>query len=106
MKNNNEKDLKDSIPSDEEIFFGKGGNQVDSSECFAKILKTQYKEHYFVWIWRGDVFDPYGTDLLLRSQNFIAKFAKVNKDVFENYIKYLKTKNRAYYNYARRNYRG
>ncbi len=103
---NNDKDLRDFVENqEEEIFFGKGGNQVDSSDCLAKILKTVHKEHYFVWVWRGDIFDPYGTDILMRAA-FTAKFCKVNKDVFENYIKYLKTKNRAYYNYARRNYRG
>jgi hypothetical protein len=89
-----------------EVCYGKGGNIVEESECFAKSVLVAEKEYYFIWAWRGDVFDPYGTDILRRSQSFSAKFVKVSKELFDNYIKYLKTKNRAFYHFCRRNYNG
>jgi hypothetical protein len=83
-------------------FFGKGGNSVDEPEAFAKLVSYEKFDMYFVWFWKGDLYDPYGMDILRRSQNMLAKYVKVTRPVFESYIKYLKTKNKAFYTSARR----
>jgi hypothetical protein len=89
-----------------DTYYGKGGNHVEESECLAKSVLVNNREYYFIWVWRGDIFDPYGSDILRRSQTIAAKFTKVPKEVFEHYIKYLKTKNKAFYNFCRRSYLG
>jgi hypothetical protein len=93
------------LNNDNEIFYGKGGNQVENSEAFAKILETKTGNYYFVWLSRGSLFDPYGINSVPRNSS-INKFVRVSKDVFDNYFKYLKTKNMAFYTKARRDYRG
>jgi len=83
-------------------FYGKGGNEVDESEAFAKCVAYKNAEHFFIWFWKGDLHDPYGVDILRRNQNMLAKYVKVSRKIFDNYIRYLKTKNKAFYNSARR----
>jgi len=90
---------------DVETFYGKGGNVVENGDCLAKILETGKISYYFVWLTRGNLYDPYGIDVLKRNSS-VCKFVRVSKDVFESYFKYLKTKNRAHYNTANRMYRG
>ena len=89
-----------------EIFFGKGGNSVEESQSLAKITTVNGVDVYFIWLWQGLLFDPYGADILRKSHQVSAKFTRVKKVVFENYIKYLKTKNRIYLTYARRGHIG
>ncbi len=87
----------------QETCFGLGGNIVDEHSALAKIVVVNSKsEHYFIWFWRGDLYDPYGPDILRKTQQFISKFKKVNKETFENYFRYLKTKNRLYLIRAKR----
>lgn len=88
--------------SKEETCFGLGGNIVEETSALAKIVMVNSNEHYFIWFWRGDLYDPYGPDILRRSQQFISKFKKVNKETFDNYFRYLKTKNRLYLTRAKR----
>lgn len=89
-------------PYKSESFYGKGANQVDESSALAKILIIGQWEKFFIWFWRGELFDPYGSDILRKTQQESAKFKPISKDVFDNYMKYLKTKNRIYYTQARR----
>lgn len=85
-------------------FYGKGGNEVEESESFAKSVTYETANYFFVWYFRGEIYDPYGMDVLRRSQTAISKYVKVKKIVFDNYVRYLKTKNKAFYNIARREY--
>lgn len=82
--------------------YGKGGNEVDEAEAYARSVTYQNTEHFFIWFWKGDLYDPYGWEVLRRSQEQMAKYVKVNRKIFENYIRYLKTKNKIFYNTARR----
>jgi len=93
-------------PEEVEIYYGKGGNLCEQSECLAKILQAGKSEYYFIWIFRGNVYDPYGIDTPSRSNRMLFKMVRVGRDSFENYIKYLKSKNRAFYNICNRTYRG
>jgi hypothetical protein len=86
-----------------ETYYGMGGNAVESeAQALAKTVVVNKKEYYFIWFWRGDLYDPYGPDILRKSQQFMSKFTKVTKNTFENYYRYLKTKNRLYLNQAKR----
>jgi len=89
-------------PFRSETFYGKGGNLVDESSSYVKVLTHGKWEKYFIWFWMGELFDPYGPYILRKSQQESAKFKVVKVDVFELYMKYLKTKNRIYYTQARR----
>jgi len=86
----------------QETCFGLGGNVVDETMALAKVIMINNNEYYLIWFWRGDLYDPYGPDILRRSQQFISKFKKVNKETFDNYFRYLKTKNRLYLTRAKR----
>jgi hypothetical protein len=87
-----------------ETYYGMGGNAVENeTKALAKVVLIKEREYYFVWFWRGDLYDPYGPDILRKSQQFMSKFTKVNKATFEDYYRYLKTKNRLYLNRAKRN---
>ena len=82
---------------DVEIYYGKGGNICDQDECYAKILKTEKGEFYFVWTFRGNIFDPYGSDIIRRSNRSLFKLTRISKDCFDTYFKYLKSKNKIFY---------
>lgn len=89
-------------PYRNEVFFGKGGNIVDEASAFVKVLTVGKWEVYFIWFWRNILFDPYGSDILKRTQGEHAKLKKVSKETYDLYIKYLKTKNSIYLTKARR----
>lgn len=80
-------------------FYGKGGNEVEESESLAKLASYTNGAYYYLWMVRGDIYDPYGMDILRRATS---KYVRVNRIIFENYVKYLKSKNKAFYNIARR----
>lgn len=89
-------------PYRSEVFYGKGGNTVDESAAFVKVMTVGKWEVYFIWFWRGVLFDPYGSDILRRGQEGIAKFRKVNKETYEHYMKYLKSKNKVWLTRAKK----
>jgi hypothetical protein len=83
-------------------YYGKGGNEVDETEAFARVIAYENAEHHFIWFWKGELYDPYGHEILRRNQNMMAKYVRVNRKIFENYIRYLKTRNKIFYTTARR----
>lgn len=85
-----------------ETFYGKNGILVDEQSALVKVLVVGKWEKFFVWFWRGELFDPYGPDLLRKTQQESAKFKPISKEAFELYVKYLKTKNRLFFTRARR----
>lgn len=89
-------------PYRSEVFYGKGGNIVDESAMLLKVMTVGKWEVYFAWFIRNVLYDPYGTELLRRTQQETVKTRKISKETYENYMKYLKTKNALYLNRARR----
>ena len=77
------------------IFYtGKGVKQSqETNKSFAKIrtnIDTDYSVHYIKY-GMGDIFDPWGMNSnKINSPAF--SFRKVNKSVFDNYLKYLETR--------------
>lgn len=89
-------------PYRSEVFYGKGGNMVDENSSYIKVLTVGKWEVYFIWFWRGHLFDPYGGDILRKGTSEFAKNKKVSKETYEAYMKYLKSKNNMWLNLARR----
>lgn len=89
-------------PYRSEVFYGKGGNAVEEPSALVKVMTVGKWEVYFIWFWRGVLFDPYGPDILRKSQQENAKFKKVDKETYEHFMKYLKTKNTIWLTKARR----
>lgn len=87
------------ITKEHYTFYGKGGNEVEESESLAKSASYTNGVYYYLWMVRGDIYDPYGMDILRRATS---KYVRVNRIIFDNYVKYLKSKNKAFYNIARR----
>lgn len=58
---------------------------------------------YFIKTYRGQLLDPHANDKnisQMKRRNFVEK--KVNAKCFDNYVKYLQTKNRTYFTRSRR----
>ena len=88
-------------PKRTELFLGEGGEETDTNSSFAKILRVDGKEAYFVWFGRGLLFDPWGVERLHRNRPYYS-FKKVNRTTFDYYIHYLESKNNLYLTRARR----
>ena len=85
-------------------YYGKGGTLCEEKLSFAKTVVTQSNglesvKHY-VRFTRGELVDPHSVDYNLKTQ--LATFKKVNEKSFNQYIKYLETKNRLYFTRSRR----
>lgn len=87
-----------------EVFYGKGGNECDERECFARHYIINGGSTYYVWHYKGSMYDPNGGDSI-RRHSPMAKLTKVTKETFDLYIKFLKTRNQIYLTMARRNSR-
>ena len=68
---------------------------------FAKIIAHGDRETYYVKYGRGDLLDPYHVDRLTHNRSFF-DFKKVNKNIFDLYMEYLKSTSRIFLTRARR----
>lgn len=86
-----------------ETYYGIGGNIVDESSAFAKTVETNNNnKYYLIIVWKGAIFNPYGAYILKRTDKQLCKFMKVSEDCFNNYLRFLKTKNQVYYSRSQR----
>lgn len=85
----------------EEVFYGKNGVQCDEAEAYAKHMTVNGGSSYFIWFKDSGPFDVYSGEMLRRSSP-LCKLKSVNKEMFDLYIKYLKTKQRIHLTYCRR----
>lgn len=82
----------------------------DSTKVLAKIRKGISNTKYFIKVGsHGQIFNPIGMYSEGKQNKFMSKigklefaFREVNKNVFETYINFLKTKNIAWLNNAQR----
>jgi len=87
----------------EYIFYDKDG-QVTSEkveDSCAYIFITGGKEFYYLKTYRNDLFDPKGIDST-KINSLHSKFSKMNKGVFDHYIRYLTTKENNSLSWAKR----
>lgn len=88
--------------------YGKTGNFVadDRDRVFAKcvyINDNEVVKKYLVLTHNNTIYDPFGPDSHReRSLNMILKIT--SQDAFDNYISYLKTRNRLYLTRANRSF--
>jgi hypothetical protein len=90
-------------------FFDKNGKGVDTEElAVAKLLETENDKGnevlYYVRKGRGNLYDPYGPYEITKTTRYLYEFDRVDKEVFDLYIKYLKQKKTKFYTDARREY--
>ena len=86
-------------------FYDSSGQTTDQNGAIAKTVVTPLSEsnvslQQFILYARGEILDPHGVDFC--GNRGFYKFKKVPKDAFDNYIKYLKSKNTMYFTRARR----
>ncbi|SVA81303.1 uncharacterized protein METZ01_LOCUS134157 [marine metagenome] len=98
-------DLPDPLNPEITFYDTKGQKVTNQNEGVAKSVKTvlsydNISIQQFILYGRGEILDPHGVDF--RSNRNFYKFKKVPKDAFDNYIKYLKSKNTLYFTRARR----
>lgn len=84
---------------DQTQFFDKKGLPCSENSAVAKITGNSYGIKYR----RGELFDPYGIDEL-KANAKDTKYKKVDKSVFDQYVKYLQTRRSAYLLDARREF--
>lgn len=90
-------------------FFDKNGKGVDTEElAVAKLLETDKDTKneviYYVRKGRASLYDPYGPYEMTKTTRYLFEFDKVDKEVFDLYIRYLQQKKTKYYTDARREY--
>ena len=73
------------------IFYDADGNVQAKVEGSCAYIQASRREAYFVRFYRNRLFDPQGIDAR-KINSVYSQHKKVNKKVFDLYLKYLKTK--------------
>lgn len=86
-------------------YYGKNGAGLESPKlAFAKKVTTESQDtasvRHYVRFGRGELVDPHSVDNNLKTQ--LTTFKKVNEKSFNQYMRYLETKNRLYFTRSRR----
>tara|TARA_R110002020_G_scaffold251416_1_gene465298 strand:- start:1103 stop:1450 length:348 start_codon:yes stop_codon:yes gene_type:complete len=93
-------------PHIETTFIGLKGDSTTEDQAIAKsVISSDGSKRFYVKYGRGELLDPYQIDSSYagsRRQTNIYKFKKVPEQSFDNYKKYLETKNRIFFTKARR----
>lgn len=81
--------------------YDKTGEIANKEEhAFAMQVESDSSCKYYIRYNRGELVDPHSIDFNLKTQ--LSTFKKVNEKSFNQYIKYLETKNRLYFTRSRR----
>lgn len=92
----------------ENLFDRFGEQTTDKTKAFAKTLSSTVENgddiiKYYVITHNNVPYDPYGIDSH-REKNLKTVLRSTSKQVFDDYITYLKTKNRLYMTRTQRNF--
>jgi len=104
----NENELKDiGIPdpvSIETEYLDKNGEHLNSKEnAYAFSSNAGGHRTYFIKYNRGELADPHNIHISSGLSKILSTYKKVTEDTYNNYVKFLKTRNALYYTRARRN---
>lgn len=112
MRSHNDEDFeKMGLPKPTETlveWFGKDGEKTEERSAFAKMVSCTYdyenlSKQFFLRISSGELIDPYYTNAGIgKARLSTFSFKKVNAATFNAFVKYLKTKRRTDYTFARR----
>jgi hypothetical protein len=86
-----------------QVKFDKTGKETQDSLYVAEIIMNGANSNYFIKTFGSALFDPYGP-YSKREKVLDTKFKKVTKNTFDNYIKYLETKNNKFFTVAQRGF--
>ena len=86
-------------------YYGSDGSesQEDERNSCAYLAKSNKVENYYVKFFRGRVIDPYGMDSGKIKSN-MAEYKRVQKNTFNFYLEYLKTRKSSYLSWAERSH--
>lgn len=82
-------------------YYGRDGKLVDEVNSYAEHRTINGADTYYIWCWNGTYYDVYNDNAFKRNDSR-AKLTRVNKDIFNEYVKFLKTKHNIYLVQARR----
>lgn len=99
------------VPGDAKVvieLYDKSGWVCENAKtAFAKKTTTEAEERtsvrYYIRFSRGELVDPHSVDSSLKTD--LSDFKKVGEKSFNQYMRYLETKNRLYFTKSRRLYR-
>jgi len=98
-------DIPDPV-SIEEAFIDLNGDGTEEKNAVAKSTKSSHGgSKFYIKYGRNELLDPHAADssyATAKRQVHVYKFKRVSEEIFENYTKYLKGKNRMYFTKARR----
>ena len=87
-------------------FIGLQGKETEEEQGMAKsVLSSDGSKRFYIKYGRGEILDPYQIDSSYagsRRQATMYKFRKAPESAFDNYVRYLETKNRIFFTKARR----
>ena len=90
-------------------FYDKTGKPCVENKAVAKTVEILADDGkttnncYLIKHGRGQLFDPYGMDMN-KTNAFDFKFVKVDKNIYDEYMKYLKTRREVHLTNSRRLY--
>ena len=97
-------DLPDGTKMIIELYDKYGMGCENAQLSFAKMVTTEVEDRtntrYYIRFSRGELVDPHSVDNNLKTQ--LTTFKKVNEKSFNQYMRYLETKNRLYFTRSRR----
>jgi hypothetical protein len=91
------------------FYYDKAGKACPEDKSVAKVVQIASEDNddvtitYHVKHGRGQLFDPYGIDMN-KTNAFDFQFKKVDKNIYDDYYKYLTTRREYYLTTARRAY--
>ena len=96
------------LPDKEETeieYYDKYGNTAQEKVAVVKVTHTKQGDktigkRYYVKFFRGELVDPHSIDYNKKTKMFT--FKKVSEKTYNQYMKYLKTKNTLYFTRSRR----
>jgi|TARA_R110000824_G_scaffold348008_1_gene534731 hypothetical protein len=87
-------------------YVGLQGKETTEEQALAKsAISSDGSKMFYIKYGRNEILDPYQIDSSFagsRRQRHVYKFKKVTEETFDNYKKYLETKNRIFFTKARR----
>lgn len=112
MKSHDDKDFESmGLPKPTETlveWFGKDGKEANERSAFAKRVSCTFdydllSTQFFLRISSGELIDPYYVNVGIGKARLATfAFKKVNSNTFDAFVKYLKSKKRTDYTFARR----
>ena len=95
--------IPDPVSIDTE-YLDKNGKQLPGKkDSYAYTSDAGGHKTYFIKYIRGELCDPHNVHLSSGLSKMLSTYKKVTENTYNNYVKFLQTKNTLYFTRARRN---